>query len=75
MASIKMKKSSLLLASAAAGLMTLAMTAAPDQAQAGEDEVKCYGVNKCKASGDCGGKGHSCAGHNECAGKGYIKLD
>lgn len=75
MAKIHMKKSSLLLASAAAGLMTLAMTAGPDVAHAEDDEVKCYGVNKCKGTGECGGKGHSCAGHNECAGKGWIKLD
>ncbi len=75
MATIKVNKSSLLLASAAAGLMTLAMTAAPNHAAADDAQVKCYGVNKCKGSGDCGGKGHSCAGHNECAGQGYVKLD
>ena len=78
MAKIKMKKSSLLLASAAAGLMTLAMTAAPDIAHAedgteGEAEVHCYGANTCKGTGACGGKGHGCAGKNECAGHGWIK--
>ena len=55
MAKIKMKKSSLLLASAAAGLMTLAMTAAPDLAHAEDGtecdaEVHCYGANKCKGT-------------------------
>jgi uncharacterized membrane protein len=76
MAKIQRKKSSLLLASAAAGLMTLAMTAGPDTAQAeGEGEkVKCYGANKCKGTGECGGKGHSCAGKNECAGHGWTKM-
>jgi uncharacterized membrane protein len=75
MAKIEVKKSSLLLASAAAGLMTLAMTAAPDIAQAEDGEVKCYGVNKCKGTGECGGKGYSCAGKNECGGHGWIKID
>ena len=70
-------KKNVLLASAAAGLMTLAFTSvtpahADDHAE--EADVKCYGINKCKGTGDCGGKGHSCAGENECAGTGYIKL-
>jgi uncharacterized membrane protein len=68
-------KSKILLASAAAGLMTLAVSVTPDQARADDAEVKCYGVNKCKGSGECGGKGYSCAGKNECAGHGWIKLD
>ena len=74
MAKIHMKKSSLLLASAAAGLMTLAMSAGPDTAQAEDEAVKCYGANKCKGTGECGGKGHSCAGKNECAGHGWNKM-
>jgi hypothetical protein len=32
-------------------------------------------VNKCKGVGDCGGKGHSCAGENACKGQGYLKMD
>ncbi len=68
-----MNKGTLLLASAAAGLLTVAATlGTPSQAQA--EEVKCYGVNKCKGTGACGGKGHSCSGHNECAGKGWTKV-
>ena len=79
MAKIKTKKSSLLLASAAAGLMTLAMTAAPDLAHAedgteGEAEVHCYGANTCKGTGACGGKGHGCAGKNGCESQGYLDL-
>ena len=34
----------------------------------------CYGINKCKGTGDCGGKGHSCAGRNACKGQGYLEL-
>jgi uncharacterized membrane protein len=67
------KKTKVLLASAAAGLVTLAMTASPGTVRA-EDasaKVKCYGANTCKGTGECGGKGHSCAGKNECAGAGW----
>jgi uncharacterized membrane protein len=63
----------LLLASAVAGLMVaggVAGTAAAED----KEEVRCYGVNKCKGTGDCGGKGHSCAGENACKGQGYLKM-
>jgi uncharacterized membrane protein len=43
-------------------------------AQEGET-VHCYGVNKCKETGDCGGPGHSCANQNACKRKGYIDMD
>ncbi len=76
MADKRVAKTGLVLASAAAGLMTMAAMTMPGKALAnGSDQVRCYGINKCKGTGDCGGKGHSCAGKNECAGKGYIKLD
>jgi len=69
-----MNKKNVLLASAAAGLMTLALTVASGVAHA-EDapaKVKCYGVNACKGQGDCGGKGHSCSGKNECKAQGFV---
>jgi uncharacterized membrane protein len=69
------KKGKVLLASAAAGLMTLALTAGAGTAHAqdaGDAKVKCYGVNGCKGTGDCGGKGHACAGKNECKGQGWV---
>jgi uncharacterized membrane protein len=73
---MKNKKGKALLASAAAGLMTFTMTAVTAgnaQAEAGKaEQVKCYGVNKCKGTAECGGKGHGCAGKNECAGQGWI---
>jgi uncharacterized membrane protein len=75
MAKIKVNKTSLLLASAAAGLMTFGVVASASNAIAAGDEVPCYGVNKCKGTGECGGKGHSCHGQNECAGHGWLKLD
>lgn len=67
------KTTTILLASAVAGLMTLGLTAAAGTAHAEGDGVKCYGVNGCKGTGECGGKGHSCAGKNECKGQGFVK--
>ena len=63
---IQMKKPSprsLLVASLAGVLaVPLAMATFGGTTAAHEiEEVHCYGVNKCKATGDCGGKGHSCA--------------
>ena len=63
-----------MLASAVAGLLTLAAPAGTATA-ADAEKVNCYGVNKCKGVGDCGGKGHSCAGENACKGQGYLKID
>ena len=64
----------MLLASAVTGLLTMA---APfGSASAGDAEnVHCYGVNKCKGTGACGGKGHSCAGENSCKGHGFLEID
>ncbi len=69
------KKSGLLLASAAAGLMALAGATAGTAMAAEAEKINCYGVNHCKGTGACGGKGHSCAGENACKGQGYLKID
>jgi uncharacterized membrane protein len=67
-------KGGLLLASAVAGLLTLA--APVGMATADEPQkVECYGINKCKGMGACGGKEHSCAGENACKGQGFLKID
>ena len=68
------KNGGALLASAIAGLLVMAGTATTASAAEG-DTVHCYGVNKCKGTGTCGGKGHSCAGENSCKGQGYLNLD
>ena len=69
-------KQQALLAAAVACLVAAAGSASfSKQAQAAGDKVPCYGINKCKGMGDCGGKDHSCAGKNECSGKGSIMLD
>jgi uncharacterized membrane protein len=67
-------KGSVLLASTVAGLMMAAGVVGTASADEG-DKVHCYGVNKCKGTGSCGGKGHSCAGENACKGQGYLELD
>ncbi|HVN84565.1 MAG TPA: hypothetical protein VMW17_06950 [Candidatus Binatia bacterium] len=73
MATRSSKLSAMLVASAVAGL--LAASAGLAQAAEGtDDKVHCYGINKCKGTGDCSGKGHQCAGHNACKGKGHINL-
>ncbi len=47
----------------------------PGNANAKEGEaIHCYGVNKCKGVGDCGGKGHSCSGKNTCKGQGFLEM-
>ncbi len=35
---------------------------------------ECYGINKCKGTGDCGGKGYSCAGNNACNRQGWLTI-
>lgn len=62
---------------AVAGLLAAGLSSGTSQAQVQEDTGKahCYGINKCKGTGDCGGKGHSCAGQNGCKGQGYLELD
>lgn len=65
----------LLVSSAVAGLLTAGAAAVAPAADADPAKVHCYGINKCKGTGDCGGKGHSCAGQNACAGQGHINLE
>lgn len=68
-----MKKQALLAASMA-GLLA-AVGAATATPVVSAEEVHCYGINKCKGTGDCGGKGHACAGQNACKGTGFISLE
>jgi uncharacterized membrane protein len=69
------RSTNLLLASAVAGLLAVSAGAVPAQAADEGEKVKCYGINKCKGTGACGGKGHSCAGQNACKGQGFLELD
>ena len=70
------KKQRALLAASVAGLMaSIGLASLGSQAQAAEStNVHCYGINKCKGTGDCGGKSHACAGKNGCQGQGFLML-
>ena len=65
-------------AAAVAGLLAaVGATVASAEHETGTtgEKVSCYGINKCKGAGACGGQGHSCAGMNGCKGQGSISLD
>ena len=66
-------KKKALIAASIAGLMSVAVSAAAPVAFPA-DNVPWYGINACKGTGDCGGKGYSCAGKNACKGQGFIHL-
>lgn len=75
----KTENVSLALAAAAlfvAGCSKSGQSADAESAQsASAAEVKCVGINECKAQGQCGVPGgHVCAGQNECKGKGWLKV-
>ena len=78
-----MKKQSLLLGAAMAGLIVgsnvalAKSTKKTTKAKAQEAKVvegECHGINSCKGTADCGGEGHSCKGENECKGHGWLKM-
>jgi len=71
---MQINKKSALLASAITGLLVFAGVAGTASAEDAK-KVHCYGVNKCKGTGACGGKGHSCAGENSCKGQGFLDID
>jgi len=68
----------LLLGAAMAGLLGAATTAKADPIP--KDKLKkmavvpCYGVNTCKALGQCSGESHACAGQNDCRGQGWVAV-
>jgi uncharacterized membrane protein len=68
-------KSKVLLASAVAGMVALGAMGGVAKAADKAEKVKCYGANKCKGQGACGGAGHSCAGKNGCKGQGFVETD
>jgi uncharacterized membrane protein len=73
---MKTSTSRRLLMTSLASALTLPAVAGPAEApDAGAEKVPCYGVNKCKETGDCGGPGHSCANQNTCKRQGYIDMD
>ncbi len=59
---------------ASAALMNSCVTSGTNSSAASADMGECHGVNSCKGTGACGGKGNSCAGKNSCKGQGWLKL-
>ena len=75
---MRMTTSGVLIASLASALSLAAIASAGEkkaETKSSSDAVHCYGVNKCKGVGDCGGPGHSCKGKNACKAQGYLELD
>jgi len=68
-------RTTVFLASAVAGLLALGAAGIAQAAQGEGAKVKCYGANKCKGQGACGGAGHACAGKNGCKGQGFVEVD
>jgi len=65
-----------ILAGAALTGLLLGMSGCSSSSTNSGSEVvgECHGMNSCKSTGACGGKGHSCAGQNKCKGQGWLKL-
>lgn len=65
-----------LLASAVAGLFIAVAPSvhAGDTNTATTGDVKCEGINACKAQGGCATADHDCHGKNACKGKGWVKV-
>ena len=59
----------------AAGLLGLGRATQAADTGGEESHMPCYGINKCKGVGACGGAGHSCAGMNACKGQGYLEVE
>jgi uncharacterized membrane protein len=68
-------KSTLMLASAVAGLLAAGALAGTAQAAEEGGKVKCYGANACKGQGACAGGGHGCGGKNACKGQGFVEVE
>jgi hypothetical protein len=69
-----MNSKQVLSAAALAGLL-LAVGCSSEKTQETPSSMgECHGINSCKGTGACGGKGHSCAGQNKCKGKGWLKM-
>lgn len=56
-----------LVVASVAGLLAAAAMAPTTTQAADAKKVPCYGINKCKGTGDCAGK-------NACKGQGYVDL-
>lgn len=71
---------SLLVAALAATLSLPAALKAQDEKPAPDDGDRkpCWGVNRCKGTGDCGAAGcrqSGCHGSNACKGQGFLRIN
>lgn len=71
------KKHKVLISAAFSGILMAACETNSQKKKSGPKSAmgECHEVNKCKGSGDCGGKGYSCAGNNACKGKGWLRMN
>lgn len=67
------KASGIAIATAAASLF-LAGMGATTAVVAEEAPVKCFGVNACKGTTQCGTSTNACAGQNSCKGSGWLMM-
>ena len=69
---------STLLFGAIAGILSATAARAdepiPDSRLGKKEVVPCYGINGCKANGECSGAHNKCAGGNECRGQGWLAV-
>lgn len=68
------KLTGIALATAAAGLFSLAAVAADAPAKGDEAKIACKGANACKGQSDCKGDKNSCKGQNACKGQGMKEM-
>lgn len=66
-----MKQNKKLISAAVLGLMSMAIAPLAHAEDAASAKGECHGVNTCKGTGECGGKGNGCAGKNSCKGTGW----
>lgn len=72
--SVIMKSTGVALAIAAASLVGCASYSASDKTASADNNVHCYGVNKCKGHNDCKTASNACKGHASCKGQGFVSL-
>src|SRR5262249_61841447 len=65
----------ILIASAVATLIASGSLVARAADKAGDEKVRCAGINECKGQGSCGTEGHSCDGQDAWKGQGRVETD
>lgn len=68
---MKIKKSGIVLAGAAAALLASGFSMAASPEPAAEGKVKCHGINACKGKSACKSTKHACKAMNTCKGQGW----